>query len=177
MAYYEIAGQFLGGDHNFHRAGIEANWQTDLLSFPSHHKWVFGVRGELGWQRPLRREEIPIYERFFAGGSTSVRGYDRHGIGPLDANGNPLGGLTWAEASAELRFPIWRSVGGVIFFDTGQIRPRPHDWSSHDIFAAYGAGARLATPVGPSRFDVGIPLRNGAFIENFEIYFSVGHAF
>jgi outer membrane translocation and assembly module TamA len=141
---------------------------------------VLALRAEAGTIEPVGttgQSDIPVFERFFAGGSSSVRGYDRHRIGLLDDDGDPLGGLSWAEASAELRFPIWRALGGVLFFDAGQIRLRPHDWSTHDIFPAFGGGIRIRTPVGPIRFDVGLPFESGLRVEDFEIHFSIGHAF
>jgi outer membrane protein assembly complex protein YaeT len=141
---------------------------------------VLALRVDAGTIEPFANtsnREIPVFERFFAGGSTSVRGYDRHAIGLTDDDGDPLGGLTWAEASSELRFPIWKALSGVVFFDAGQIRTRPHAWTTRDVFSGYGGGIRIRTPVGPIRFDVGVPLRKEPTTENFEVYFSIGHAF
>jgi outer membrane translocation and assembly module TamA len=141
---------------------------------------VLALRADAGTIEPVggtRSADIPIFERYFSGGANSVRGYSRHLVGPLDADGDPLGGLTRAEASAELRVPIWRALGAVAFFDAGQIRTKPHDWSTHDIYPAWGGGLRLGTPVGPIRFDIGVPLKDGPKVNRFEIFLSVGHAF
>ena len=141
---------------------------------------VLALRAVMGTIEPVlgtTNAEIPVYERFFAGGSNSIRGYERHLLGPLDMEGNPLGGLTWLEMSAELRFPIFRKLSGVAFVDAGQIRLKPHDWKLNDLFPGVGGGLRYRTPVGPIRFDIGVPLKNGPRISSYEIYFSVGQAF
>lgn len=141
---------------------------------------VLALRADLGTIEPVAgtsASDIPVFLRFFSGGSASVRGYDRHRLGPLDDDGDPLGGLSFAEASAEVRFPIWRALGGVFFFDAGQVRARPHDWSTDDISTAWGGGIRIATPVGPLRLDIGVPLDDRPTTESYELHLSVGHAF
>ena len=159
----------------------------DTVELTSKLRWYYtwrsitlALRADSGTIEPVgstSSSEVPIFVRFFAGGSTSVRGYDRHALGPLDDDGDPLGGLSWSEGSAELRFPIWNAISGVFFFDVGQIRTKPHDWALNDYSAAWGGGIRIATPVGPLRFDLGIPLDDRPNAEAFEIYLSVGHTF
>jgi len=163
----------LGSDVDFLR------WRAAARGYVPWRALVFAARFEIGAIHPLRstRElDVPVFERFFAGGSTSVRGYDYHLVGPLDAEGDPLGGLSWAEAAFELRFPIWGPVGGVAFVDAGTVERRPAHWF-RDVFPGAGGGIRIATPVGPVRLDVGVPLDGGDRIERYEIHFSVGHAF
>ncbi|MCA9511353.1 MAG: BamA/TamA family outer membrane protein, partial [Myxococcales bacterium] len=163
----------LGSDVDYLR------WRASAKTYASWRRLVLALRFEIGAIHPLGGTgefDVPVFERFFTGGSTSVRGYDYHLVGPLDAEGDPLGGLSWAEAAAELRFPIWDPVGGVVFVDAGDIERRPAHWG-RDVFPGAGAGLRIATPVGPLRFDVAFPLDDGARIDRYEIHFSVGHAF
>ena len=144
------------------------------------HGVVLALRAVIGTIEPVlgtHNRDIPVFERFFAGGSSSNRGYDRHLLGPVDIDGDPLGGLTWLETSAELRFPIFRKFSGVAFVDAAQIRLEPHDWNLKDLLPAVGAGLRYRTPVGPIRFDIGVPLKDGRETSRYEIFFSVGHAF
>ncbi len=130
------------------------------------------------------RGDVPLFKRLYAGGSASVRGFEYHRLGPRDADGDPLGGLSLAEASLELRFPIWPAVsgwwsrlGGVVFADAGEVSREPHDWRADDAFYAVGGGIRLATPVGPIRLDVGHVLNPSRFESDVRVHFSVGHTF
>ncbi len=141
---------------------------------------VLAARYRMGTLEPFRdtdNVDIPKFKRFYAGGSTSVRGFGYQKLGPLDEEGNPLGGLSWAEGSIELRIPIWRKLSGVVFSDAGQVNPRPSDWRTHDIYYSSGLGLRLGTPVGPLRFDVARIYNPPHGIDRYGFYVSVGNAF
>lgn len=122
-------------------------------------------------------DDVPKFERFYAGGSTSVRGFGYQKLGPRDDDGNPLGGLSWAEGSIELRVPIWRDLSGVVFSDAGQVNLDASDWRTHDIFYSSGLGLRLSTPVGPLRFDAARIYNPPKGTDRYGFYVSVGHAF
>ena len=141
---------------------------------------MLALRARLGTIELVRgtdREEVPVVERFFSGGSNSVRGFDYKELGPLDADGDPTGGLSWSELSAELRFPIWWLFGGVVFFDAGQVQLAPNDWDPDGFETAIGTGLRFGTPIGPVGLDVGFPLDPNRGDSKYRIHLSVGHAF
>lgn len=123
--------------------------------------------------------EVPADRRFYAGGGGSVRGYAYQGIGPkAPVNGElqPTGGLSYAEASAELRFEVTESFGLVPFVDTGTVSVEPFpDFS--DIKVGAGLGIRYATPFGPIRLDAAVPLNPGPGDPDFGIYAGIGQAF
>ena len=109
--------------------------------------------------------EIPLGERFFAGGATSHRGFPANQAGPRDTDtGFPLGGNAMLFHSTELRFPlIGENMGGVLFHDMGnvysninQVSFRFRQGSYQDfnyMVQAAGFGIRYRTPVGPIRVD------------------------
>jgi outer membrane protein insertion porin family len=109
--------------------------------------------------------EIPLGERFFAGGSASQRAFPDNQAGPRDAEtGFPLGGNAFLFHSTELRFPLFgENIGGVFFHDMGnvysevnQISFRFRQNSNQDfnyMVQAVGFGIRYKTPVGPVRLD------------------------
>jgi len=109
--------------------------------------------------------EIPLGERFFAGGATSNRAFPDYQAGPRDLEtGFPLGGNAMLFHSTELRFPLFGdNVGGVFFHDIGNVYSsiddlsfRYHQRSNQDFnygVQSIGFGIRYKTPVGPIRVD------------------------
>jgi outer membrane protein insertion porin family len=119
-----------------------------------------------------------ISERFFSGGSRSMRGFKRHRLGPKDGAGNPLGGQFLFEASTELRLPLYRSLRWALFVDTAQVWRDVDRLLTGGLEWAAGVGVVFRTPVGPIRFDWGHRLGS---VEDGEpasvLHFSVGHPF
>lgn len=98
--------------------------------------------------------DVPPDVWFYAGGSTSMRGFARRKLGPLDAEGNPLGGNALIEAGLELRVPVIRPFVLAGFADAGQVWRDVARARLDQIEVALGAGVRVVTPVGHIRFDV-----------------------
>ena len=167
-------GAPLGGEADFVAVRLETRWFFDWLP-PT----VFVLSARLGLAGPLAGDErLPIEERFFAGGATTVRGYRERRLGPLDAKGNPAGGNGLAVFNAEWRFPIWRWFGGAVFFDTGAVTAEVDELGPDELRSGVGAGLRLSTPVGPVRVDVGYPLdRVDHEDQKLRVYLTIGHPF
>lgn len=126
--------------------------------------------------------DIPIYDRFFMGGGSTVRGYAERGVGPKDANGNPLGGKVSLQGNAELRFPVYKSLKGAVFLDGGQVAATLRGAAPANWKYGAGGGLRYLTPVGPIRLDLGYKLNPGkpaaiAPVDTWRIHFSLGEAF
>ena len=119
---------------------------------------------------------IPVYKRFYCGGTSSVRGYPERGIGPVDENDNPLGGRFLAEISGEVRFPIYKFLGGVVFIDGGNIW---QDMEEIDTRLRWGVGAglRLQTFLGSVRLDYGFKLGRQEEESLGVLHFAIGEAF
>ena len=136
---------------------------------------ALGVRG--GIIAPLDGSDgLPIDERFFNGGSNSVRSFVDRTLGPKDQNGHPVGGETFTVANIELVTPIRDSLDLALFGDAGSTGRRRDSGLGQTGFAI-GAGLRYRLPIGPIRFDYGWnPIRqpgqpSGAW------HFSFGFAF
>ncbi len=132
-------------------------------------------------------QEIPAAERFFSGGDTSVRGFALDQLGSasvLDQNGVSNGGNGLVIFNAELRMPIWKkkSLGGVVFVDTGNVFATMGDIDLAQLRTAVGFGARWKSPVGPLRLDFAwklhpITFDNGTREKGFAWYITIGQAF
>ncbi len=137
---------------------------------------------------------IPLPERFFAGGGTSLRGFALNQAGPRDSSGFPLGGQALLEFNQEFRFPmrlpyIGTALSGALFYDGGNVYsrlgritfraspPKPIFNPSNLTVCQYnctnelnyfahtvGIGFRYSTPVGPIRIDLGFPINRPQFV-------------
>jgi outer membrane protein assembly factor BamA len=132
-----------------------------------------------GVGRGLDDQDLIPSERFYAGGANTVRGYREDSLGGVDFLGIPLGGHALMIFNQEARFPIYKWLRGVGFFDAGNVFAKASDLS-FDLKASVGLGLRLATPVGMFRVDLGVPLSsqegdNGRREPRW--YFSLGQMF
>jgi outer membrane protein insertion porin family len=134
------------------------------------------VRGGLAYGLG-RTEELPIVERFFLGGSSSVRGYDQDTLGPKGADGNPTGGNAFLSGNIEFRTYVGRGISLVPFLDTGNVWVKAGDISVTDLKYTAGIGFRYSTPVGPLRVDYGFKLNREPGESRDAFHFSIGHAF
>jgi outer membrane protein assembly factor BamA len=120
---------------------------------------------------------IPIDERFFNGGSATVRSFGERELGPHDSKGNPIGGEFFTVFNAEYTFPIFGELQGALFADAGNLLPNAEDPGLDDMRYALGVGLRYRLPIGPIRLDYGFnPDRHAG--EDFGAFdFSFGFAF
>lgn len=122
---------------------------------------ILATRVKAGAAEPIGgSKDLLPNKRFYAGGATSMRGFKRRKLGPLDDSGAPLGGNKELEASLEMRFPIIWRFGGALFVDTGQVWYEGEPLALDDIEVAVGPGFLVRTPIGPIRADWGYRLTN-----------------
>ncbi|MEP6602397.1 MAG: BamA/TamA family outer membrane protein [Spartobacteria bacterium] len=148
-------------------------WQQSSLAFGGRVGVVHSLTNS-GGDEPA---EIPIDERFFNGGGTSVRSFAERDLGPHDRHGHPVGGEFYTVFNAEYTFPIFGELQGAVFADAGNLLPTSEEPGLDDLRYALGAGLRYKLPIGPIRFDYGVnPDRRGD--EDFgAFHFSFGFAF
>ncbi|MBL8729010.1 MAG: BamA/TamA family outer membrane protein [Planctomycetes bacterium] len=120
---------------------------------------------------------VPLQERWFSGGESSVRSFRESRLGPQDVDGLPVGGEYRNVFGAELRFPVWRTLEGALFVDAGNVGARVQDFSLDDMRYAIGAGIRLLLPIGPVRLDGGWNPDQRPGDDEWAVHLSVGYPF
>jgi len=156
------AGVF-GGDFEFTRAAIEFNGYVTLDEDFFGRKTTLRLRGESGYI--FEDEEAPIFERFYAGGHRSFRGFDFRGVGPRgvtqagNTSDTPIGGDWLFLVGLEYNYPIYeQAIRGVFFIDSGTVQ---EDLGFDEYRVAVGGGLRLLLPFlgqAPLAFDIAYPL-------------------
>jgi translocation and assembly module TamA len=151
---------------------------TSFLQVYGNTKWVFKLwpggrllpRAEAGFTMIDELDTLPASVRFFAGGDTSVRGYAYNSLGPTDPLGAVVGGENLLVGSVEIDQLIADNWALAAFIDSGNAYNQLEDF---DTATGVGAGIRWISPLGPIRFDVAIPLEQGA-ADDYRIHITLG---
>jgi translocation and assembly module TamA len=119
---------------------------------------------------------LPPDQRFYVGGSGTVRGYRYQSIGPQFPDGNPIGGTAFSAVNIELRQRIGTDFGFAVFTDGGTASDTRNPFAGQ-FQVGVGAGARYYTPIGALRLDLAVPVRRRPHDDAFEVYVGIGQAF
>ncbi len=152
--------------------------QFFYFPLPSDMVFVLALRGGIGRTFDEVDPRLPVTERFFAGGANTLRGFGLDEASPRNADGNPVGGTILMLLNFELRFPITKKLGGVVFSDNGNVYRRLEVIRLLNWRYNAGFGFRYETPIGPVRVDYGIKLNRRRLDEpNGRLHGSLGHPF
>jgi outer membrane protein assembly complex protein YaeT len=162
--------------------GATYDYYKTTASITRYHplgKWgVLAARLEIGVADSFSApDRLPIFERLYAGGENSVRGYQRRQLGPRASNGDPLGGRSRVEGAVEARIPVWRDLGVVGFVDFGQVSLDRFDLVPDDLRYSAGPGLIYDTPFGPLSLYAGFPLNGKSIDPSWQLHFSIGFFF
>ena len=198
----ELSGLFGESDFSYQSIQIDVRKYT-----PVAQSNVLATRIRTGWIFEENQDSLPSDVRFYNGGSTLVRGWSRHDLGPKEwitrvdsSSGTPVnryqfvptGGKAMLTMNVEWRQPFswWKGGYGVVFLDGGQVWKRTDELAFGDIQWALGGGVRYRSPFGPIRMDVAYKLNPNeddlGIIEGIQpeqswarwaLYISIGEAF
>ncbi|MCM8778801.1 MAG: outer membrane protein assembly factor BamA [Candidatus Omnitrophica bacterium] len=171
----EGAGGPFGGDKDFLRYIAQGN-----LYFMPIEKIVLEMRLRAGIVDEFGDSDyVPVYERFFAGGAYTLRGFKERRVGPKDPNtGDPVGGEALLLGGVETTFPIVENIRGAVFYDFGNVWKEAGDFGSGGIKHSIGTGLRIKTPIGPIKLDFAYPLETEEGEKKAgRFHFSVGQRF
>ncbi len=172
----EDVGGFLGGDKDFIKYGTNGELYFNFFE----KKLVLAFTSSMNFADSYgNTDKVPIYERFYAGGGNTIRGYKERNVSPRDPNTNdPIGGNVRFLGTAEATVPLFEDlIKGAVFTDTGNV------WKEFDnidfkLKYGVGAGVRVKTPLGPVKLDYAWPLTdNYEDTKKGRFYFSMSHGF
>jgi len=177
-ASWEFAG--IGGTEHFSKyiLNVRHFW-------PFVWNTVLSARGQIGYVHDWQsNEDVPIDERFYLGGISTIRGFENREVGPRDEFGDFIGGETEAFFNFEFIFPLYEElkIKGVTFFDVGNAWSKDDYWDEDDqVFGSWrystGAGIRWLSPLGPMRFEYGINLDARDYESDSKFDFMIGRFF
>jgi outer membrane protein assembly complex protein YaeT len=152
----ELSFEEVLGDFTFPQANLDVNkYFTVYERADGSGRHVVALHSELGWSG----SNTPVYERFYAGGFRSMRGFEFRGVGPA-LNGFELGGDFSFLNAIEYQVPIMANdhLYGVFFVDSGTVESRVE---IKDYRVSAGAGLRVIVPMlgpVPIALDFGFPI-------------------
>lgn len=146
------------------------------LGWTAPGRSVLALRGLVGMAQGASLFSLPPDQRFYGGGSATVRGYRYQSIGPKFPDGKPIGGTSIEAATVELRERLFENFGAVAFVDAGQVGEKSTPFQGAPRFGA-GVGVRYYTAIGAIRLDVAVPLNRQPGDDVFELYIGLGQAF
>lgn len=169
----KIASQTIGSEASF----ISGLARSSLI-LPLSLRYSLGMSINGGIAQALQStEEVPITQRFYLGGRTTVRGFRENSLGPRGANGAVIGGNAMLATKLELQHRTLDSLSTHLFFDAGNVFLRGYDNNDYSLRKSIGAGFQYLSPIGPLGFDVGHPLDEKSGEPSVRIHFSVGSMF
>ena len=180
----ELSGTVLGGDNDFYRTNFRFMAYEPLFK----KKLVFKQFARIGYIRSLNDNAVPLFERFFVGGPYSLRGFYPNSVGPrLRIPQSPsgaedefvYGGDKLLLLIGEVEWWIYEPAGIslVAFVDAGNTFAEQESYSITNIRADYGFGLRWNSPMGPMRFEWGIPIHRRPNENGVVFNFTIGNMF
>jgi outer membrane protein insertion porin family len=169
----EFAGTFLGGNTDFVKFQADTGVYIPIIWDTTVH-----LRARAGWGEGINGDRLPVFERYFVGGISTVRGYDVRSLGP-QVFGVLIGGNKELIFNVEYIFPIAPSLKlrGLVFFDAGNAFSEDESIKFQNLRFSVGGGFRWFSPMGPLTFVLGFPLDAEEGEDSSAVQFSIGTPF
>ncbi len=166
-----------GGTLKYYKVTQQAQWY-----YPISRSYTLMLNGEIGAANGMSGKPLPFYKNLYAGGVTSVRGYDSYSLGPRDSQGAFLGGNKRLVGNAEVLFPVPgtgvdRSMRMGVFLDAGQVFGADEKMRMSDLRYSTGLSFSWNSPMGPLRLSYGHPLNAKADDRIQHLQFQLGQVF
>src|SRR5581483_9280614 len=156
----DVSYEQVGGDHNYPLVNVDYNkYWTTWQRADGSGRHVLALHSQFGWAG----DNTPVYDRFYAGGFRSLRGFQYRGVGP-DIDGYKVGGDFMLLNSLEYQIPVKANdqIYFVGFIDSGTVESRINQFTDYRVSA--GFGVRFIVPIlgpVPIALDFGFPIVKG----------------
>lgn len=172
---------FAGGDASnafFTLMQASAATYLDLarLNLAPLARSVIAIRAMAGTALGAAQFDLPPDQRFYGGGSATVRGFRYQSIGPRFNDGKPSGGTSIDAASIEFRQRLFGDFGAVAFVDAGHVSASGGPFQGK-LHVGVGVGVRYYTAIGPLRVDLAVPTTDVPDNDRYQLYIGLGQAF
>jgi len=173
-----IGLEIQGGDLEYYKTRYRH--QT---AYALSETFTFSFKGRIGYGDGYGdTNDLPIYEKYTAGGVRSVRGYEFNSLGPLDSNGDANGGNLQVITTAEVIFPL-EALGSSdtfrlgVYFDAGNVFEDTDTYETDELRQSVGVSAKWFSVIGPIEFSYAFPINDESGDDTEEFQFSLGARF
>lgn len=173
---YRLASDAIGSDANFQSVLVAGSIIEPLEFLSPALRLALNARAGSSWAF-AGSSAIPISQRYFLGGRTTVRGYRENSLGPRADDGSIIGGDMLLLGNSELRYSLTDAVAMHLFLDSGSVFLRDQGVSLGDLRYSTGAGVRYLSPIGPVGIEVGCPIARQTGESAYRIHFTIGNNF
>ncbi|HEY5019999.1 MAG TPA: BamA/TamA family outer membrane protein [Steroidobacteraceae bacterium] len=159
------------------QATASTYFDLERLGWTQRGRSVIALRALGGLATGAGEFSLPPDQRFYGGGSLTVRGFPYQAVGPQFVDSNPIGGTAIEAVGAEFRQRFGEHFGTVVFMDAGEVTATTRPFQG-TLSVGLGTGLRYYTPIGPIRLDVGFPTSHPpGGIPFVEVYVGLGQVF
>lgn len=170
---YKWSSKVLASESDFLSLGSRGSYLTPISGPLS-----FAINSRVGWSWSYGgQQQIPITQRYYLGGRSTIRGFRENSLGPRSSDGAVIGGDALQANSAELRYAVSEDVSLITFLDSGNVFLQSLSSNLLHQRLSSGFGFRYRSPVGPIGFDLGFPLDEKEGEPSVRFHFELGSSF
>lgn len=162
----DVSNTLWGSDIDFVVLQAQNVW---IRTLAEKHRFV--ARANLGWIETSDFSRVPPSLRFFAGGDRSIRGYKYKSISPRDDDDKLTGASKLATGSLEYQYNVSGKWWGAVFVDSGEA---VNDIKQSQFKTGAGFGVRWASPIGPVKLDLAMPVGDPEKGNDVQFYIALG---
>lgn len=173
---YKLASEAIASDANFYSLGGRGSLLQPLSQLGSRFTLALSSHLAGSWTYS-DTTDVPITQRYYLGGRTTVRGFRENSLGPRGELGNVIGGDVLVANSAELQYLVQEATSLHVFLDSGAVYLQDRSLAADDMRYSTGIGVRYLSPIGPIGFDLGHPLDEKSGEPSVRLHFNIGSNF